>query len=539
MKKKTVIKIVIVIIILALLGTGAYFAWQKWGKVDDEFGMGMGMDGMGGMGGMEELMQEPAFIGMIENKISASSPVKPANQYEVSSLVKGKIISAKVEEGDIVKKDDVLYEIEDTETDKNILAAKKKVDEAVKAYDELMKDYDKLNVKSKEAGNIIELDVKVGDEVASGQRIGKIENRKVMKLVVQFLREDAKSFYVGQPAKVIMQDSFEEIPATVSEISSLDEVLKGNSIVRKVTVEVNNPGGIANEAMAVAYVDGKACSAVGKFEYKSSRDLNAEASGKVLAINRNLGDFVTEADVIVSLSGEDMDKQLEAAGDNIKEAREGLKSAKSAKDEYIIKSPTNGTIIEKVSKQGDNITSGTKMMTIYDMSYLTFDMQVMENDIKKIKVGQEVQVYGNQGEFYMGEVTRVGINGQTDSFTTKYPITVVIKEAEGLLPGMNVRADIITDFAENVLMIPVSAVVRGDLVLVTTDSPSAANAIEGEMAPEGYVYVSVVSGISDRNYVEIKEGLVEGDVVGYQHVENGMGGYGGFGSAIAEEVYYD
>ena len=50
---------------------------------------------------------------------------------------------------------------------------------------------------------------------------------------------------------------------------------------------------------------------------------------------------------------------------------------------------------------------------------------------------------------------------------------------------------------------------RGDTVLITADSPSAANALDQE-APEGYVYVSVEPGIS-----EIISGLQEGDTVAY------------------------
>ncbi|MEI3330134.1 MAG: hypothetical protein V8R27_00300 [Oscillospiraceae bacterium] len=50
------------------------------------------------------------------------------------------------------------------------------------------------------------------------------------------------------------------------------------------------------------------------------------------------------------------------------------------------------------------------------------------------------------------------------------------------------------------LAIPSLAVNRGDTVLVTSDSPSAANALEQE-APEGYAYVQVTTGVSDDSYI--------------------------------------
>ena len=61
---------------------------------------------------------------------------------------------------------------------------------------------------------------------------------------------------------------------------------------------------------------------------------------------------------------------------------------------------------------------------------------------------------------------------------------------------------------------PVCAVNRGNTVLITSDSPSAVNALEQE-APEGYVYVQVTTGVSDDSYIEITSGLQEGDTVAY------------------------
>ncbi len=513
MKNKKIIKIIIALVIIAAIGAAIYFFLNKEKNID----MDMNADMFG-----SDLMTETAFIGTIENKISASSPVKPADSYKVSSLVEGKVIVCDVGEGDTVSKDQVLYQIEDKKSDKGIMNARKVLEQANKSYDKLTEEYSKLSVRPEQAGNIIEMSVKKGDMISAGQVVCKLENRKVMKLEVPFLREDVQNFKVGQKVKVIMESSFEELAGTVSHISKLDEVIDGNFISRIVTVEVDNPGGIIKGARAVAYIGEIACTKAGEFDYKSSTEVFSEGTGKVLSVNYQKGDFIRESDVIISLSAEELDERLEQAKEAIDSAQEDLKLANSVKDNYIIKSPIDGTIIEKTGKLGDNISSGSELMTIYDMSYLTFTMNIMENDIKKIEVGQTVSIYGSEDEYYEGEVTRVGINGSTDSYTTTYPVTVVINEAQGLLPGMNVRADIITDIAENVLMVPVSAVVRGGLVLVSEDSPSASNALEGEMPPEGYVYVPVEIGVSDKDYVEIKSGLVEGDVVGYIYIDNNI-----------------
>ena len=91
---------------------------------------------------------------------------------------------------------------------------------------------------------------------------------------------------------------------------------------------------------------------------------------------------------------------------------------------------------------------------------------------------------------------------------------------DGLLPGMNVDAEIVISSAENVLAIPSGAINRGNTVLVTADSPSAVNALDQE-APEGYVYVEVETGVSDDSYTEVISGLQEGDTVAYLQTSGG------------------
>lgn len=86
-----------------------------------------------------------------------------------------------------------------------------------------------------------------------------------------------------------------------------------------------------------------------------------------------------------------------------------------------------------------------------------------------------------------------------------------------LLPGMNATAKITTASVKNVLALPNAALVRGSYVLVTKDSPSAANAETSMTAPDGYVYVKVATGISDDDYIEVKSGLQEGDTIAYDN----------------------
>ena len=79
-------------------------------------------------------------------------------------------------------------------------------------------------------------------------------------------------------------------------------------------------------------------------------------------------------------------------------------------------------------------------------------------------------------------------------------MTIRIDDTGDLLPGMNATAEIEVSSAENALTIPNGAVVRGNYVLVTKDSPSAVNAVQDMTAPDGYVYVKITTGTSDTTF---------------------------------------
>ena len=82
-------------------------------------------------------------------------------------------------------------------------------------------------------------------------------------------------------------------------------------------------------------------------------------------------------------------------------------------------------------------------------------------------------------------------------------------EVGDLLPGMNVDGNIIRDSAENALVIPVDALMRGNKVYVKDASVTEQ---QGNV-PAGFKAVDVETGLTNDDYVEIISGLSEGDEV--------------------------
>jgi HlyD family secretion protein len=470
-------------------------------------------------GGGMDYVTEPVATRSITKSLSGSGTLQPANSYTVVTLIEGDILTADFEEGDIVEKDTVLYQIDSSDASNNIEKSQISYNQAQRSYNNTVQ---KQYVKANAAGTIYSLNVKVGDEVSQGQTIAVIRDSGTMTLKVPFPSDDATSFYVGESATVTLDSTFETLSGKVTEISGADIVSDGNMIVRNVTIEVTNPGGLSDSQRATASINGINCSGSGTFTYRSDSTVTAEASGTVKSIQVAEGGKVTKDQVILTLGGSDMNDQLSSAQESLRNAQLSMESMQKQLEDYTITSPISGTIVDKQYKAGDTVESGKQLCTIYDLSYLEMTLSIDELDISSLEVGQSVRVTADavEGKEYTGVVTKVSVAGTTSGGTTVYPVTVRIDETDGLLPGMNVDAEIVISEADNVLAIPNGAVNRNNLVLITKDSPSAANAVEQENmeAPEGYVYVEVETGLSDDDYVEVVSGLQEGDTVAYIRV---------------------
>ena len=395
----------------------------------------------------------------VSNSLSGTGTLNPANTYTVKSLVDGKILTGGFEEGDKVEEGDVLYTIDSSDASTNLEKASIALQQAQRSYD-------------------------------------KTVDR-------QYVR--------------VLDGTFETLKGTITAVTGTDELSTGNLLVRTVTIRVNNAGGLTTAQAATASVNGVSSIASATFAYQAERTLTAQASGTVSAINVQEGGAVSKGDIIIELTGDELTESIQSASESLRSAEISMQNQQDNMSNYTITSPISGTIIEKDAKQGDALTSGSTLCVIYDLSYLEMVINVDELQIGALSVGQKVQLTADAvtDKTYVGTVTRVSMKGSSSGGTTTYPITIRIDNTDGLRPGMNANAEIVVAEANNALVVPNAAVIRGGYVLVSKKSPSAANAVEDMDAPDGYVYVKVETGVSDDSYTEIKSGLQEDDTVAY------------------------
>ncbi len=462
--------------------------------------------------------------GNITATITGSGTLEAADSYTVTTLIEGTILTADFEEGDQVEADTVLYTIDSSGASKSLEQSQISLNQAQRNYASKLEDLEDLTVTASVAGRVLTLDVEVGDDVTAGQQVATIRNYDTMTLTVAFPADDADSFYVGQSATVTLDSTFETLSGTVSEIAANTTVLSGNMIVRNVTIDVSNPGGLSTTQTASAEINGVGSSASASFAYKDEGTVTASISGTVESISVSEGDWVNKNATILTLSSDTLSDEIQSASDSLRNAEISYENQTENLDDYTITSPIQGTIVDKYYNAGETTEANQTLCTIYDLSYLTMTLSVDELDIASIAVGQTVTITADavDGVSYEGVVTKVSVAGTSSGSATTYPVTIRIDETDGLLPGMSVDATIELESAEDVLIIPAAALNRGNTVLITADSPSAegvevpaAGDGDGENAASQYVSVEVTTGVSSDDYIEVTSGLQEGDVVVY------------------------
>ncbi|MDD6557649.1 MAG: efflux RND transporter periplasmic adaptor subunit [Faecalibacterium prausnitzii] len=462
----------------------------------------------------------------VTNTLSGTGTLNPANTYTVKSLVEGKVLTGTIEEGDIVEESNVLYTIDSSDASTNFEKAEIAMQQAQRSYDKVV---DRQYVRAEVAGVVSSLKVTKGDEVTSGQEVAVIRDSARMLLTLEFPAADAANFSVGQSAAVTLDGTFEQLDGTVTSVSGTDALSAGNLLTRTVTITVKNAGGLTTAQAATASINGVSSIGSATFAYQAERTLTAQAAGTVTSINVQEGSEVAKDDIILGLSGDDLTESIQSASESLRSAEISMQNLQDAMNNYTITAPISGTIIEKDAKVGDAVKAGDTLCIVYDLSYLEMSINVDELQISSISVGQKVQITADAvpDKTYVGTVTRVSMKGTSNGGTTTYPVTIRIDDTDGLRPGMNANAEIVVAEANNALVVPNAAVVRGSYVLVTKDSPSAANADTAMEAPEGFVYVPVKTGVSDDDYTQIVSGIQEGDTIGYDP------------SSVSSDSYYD
>lgn len=421
--------------------------------------------------------------GSIVRTIEGSGVIAALDQYTISSLVTGEVLTDTFEEGDMVEKDALLYTIDQKNIDYNIEKAESNVDSARLSYEESLETKENMTVKAPFSGVLSTLTVKEGDEISAGKSVGSLMDADHMLLTIPFLSSDAASIFPGDIATVIPESMpYESLDGTVTSVSTGSIANTIGVAVSNVEIRVSNPGGLLDGSRATATVGTYACNDAGTLSYAKSDSVTVKTGGTVTGLSVKAGDRIEKGQVLFTLESDSTLRSIERSRISYNDSLRNLENTYDQLEDYQIKAPIAGKVIQKNVKAGDKLENGSggnasSMAIIADLSVLTFEMAVDELDISDIREEQIVRITADAvpGRTFWGKVDNVSIVGTTSNGVTSYPVKVTLdgEENAALIPGMNVSATIIIEEKNDILLIPASSVNRGNLVLVKGENTDA------------------------------------------------------------------
>jgi multidrug efflux pump subunit AcrA (membrane-fusion protein) len=210
---------------------------------------------------------------------------------------------------------------------------------------------------------------------------------------------------------------------------------------------------------------------------------------------------VTSEDIKSTMDNNEIDKVLVSAG-----------AAVSAGDELVtftddsdpITAPADGIVTTVAVAAGERVTNGQVVAHLTNYKDLQTIVQVDELDISKIKKGHTVDltVSAVPDQTYTGKVTAIAAEGTSSNGVSTFDVTIHFEKPANLKVGMSAEASILTDSKPEALYVPVDGV-------YTNNNEKYVIAMSASSTEQK----TVKTGLSTEEYIEITEGVSEGDTI--------------------------
>jgi HlyD family secretion protein len=198
----------------------------------------------------------------------------------------------------------------------------------------------------------------------------------------------------------------------------------------------------------------------------------------------------------------DSNKEINAAQAKVQSLQNTVNKAK-------IIAPFDGTITSISAVAGDVVSNGDEAVRIDDLSNLIVTMQVSQEDVNKIEVGQDAEITFDaiSDKEYTGFVESISSSGEANSYGIVYfSVVVKIEDADDAVkPGFTAVAKIVVSQAESTLLVP------NDALVTKEDGTYAVNIISDDGSRKS---IDVEIGVkTDTNTQIISDQIKEGDKV--------------------------
>lgn len=429
----------------------------------------------------------------LRSTVTSSGEVRPIQFMNLTSEVQGRIEEIYHKEGDVVKKGEPLVRLDptqlETSTEAQLAAYQSSQDEVRSSQSQVT--------------------------AAQNQLAQAQQQLNVSQVAVDTARQQVIS------AQADVNKAQVEYNAATRELKRNEQLLESGVISRQLYDEVKDRVDNARASLETARSNLAA-------RQLGVKDAQARLNQQTVAV-QDARRAVQAASISVSSSQSRAEQQSAL-----------LRGQRNQRDKTLVVAPINGVIAEIPSKVGTFAVAGlstTALLTIADMSAINVEVKVDETEIDKVEEGQQAKIkvdaFGDRE--IMGEVTQktplaVGKSQTTGGLSTninvqeakEFRVVIRLKDLpqdlqEGLRPGMSATAEITTKTVNNVIAVPLQAVIEKK----PEGSPTPAGPAEGPQPldkpkPVKGVYVldgnkakfvEVQTGITGESDIEITSGL--------------------------------
>jgi HlyD family secretion protein len=271
--------------------------------------------------------------------------------------------------------------------------------------------------------------------------------------------------------------------------------------------------------------------------------------------------MISESEFSVAQTARDVAKSTyESSQHEIERAEAGSSQARDQLSKTTIYSPIDGTITMLNSKLGERVVAtnqfaGTEVMRVADLGHMEARVDVNENDVVNVKIGQKasISIDAYSERKFKGTVQQIANTGKTTGAGTQEEVTnfevkIRIDERDvALRPSLSCTADIETNMVKNAIAVPMQSVTirtgdsnlspeeiekrklkaaardQGDNNAEVSNDRQEKTALKLDREKLSKVVfvkdgakakmVKVTTGIADDTSMEIKSGIKEGDEV--------------------------
>ncbi len=404
-----------------------------------------------------------------------------------------------------------------------------------------------IKLTSEVPGRIEEIYVNPGDMVTKGKPLVRIDPTQLQSSQeAQWAATQASINDVQNARNAVTSAQQSLVVAEASVASARQQVVAMQTNVDKAQVEVNTA-----QRELKRYTELIESGVASRFEYDTARDRYETAKIALETAKANL-----EAQNIAVREAQERANQQRIA---VKEAQTSIKSSEmrasqqaamlrgqtSQRSKATQLSPLNGVVADIPTRVGEYAVSQlstTPLMTIADMSQINVEVNVDETEINHVQVGQEAKVKVDAlGEKELKAVViqknplaisksdaTGGLSNRVNVQEAKeFKVTLELKDLpqdvqNELRPGMSSTATITTDTKNNVLAVPLEAIVEK----APTAAPSPAASVAGSVpaaSPGGekpksqkgvYIiennkvrFIEVTTGITGEADIEVTSGV--------------------------------